>query len=437
MRICTTSESFGLIKNINIKSTIITVIVLVAIASGVNGQSYKESAETFKFELKDANALHRHIEQIITGLEYSSAVAADFADMVCNWMDKQGRSVLVDSSEKLVRSQQAHKKGQISEAQLARVEEGITMELGRCIRKELGYKRDYFDLIDMVRDRKANCFGYSQMFYILGNSVGLSVRPMRVMQGHIANVVTLSDETLIVVDLTRMDGFISERIITKGKAEENGSHWEYKDGNNLVRENKTIHLLDKQELIGEIYFCRGTIYYISGKGDEAIRYYNKTIELNPECAKAYNNRGGAYLILSDHEQAISNFNKAIELDPQYMSAYHNRANTYLDSDQYSEAILDYTNAIELDHGFAKAYFGRGYAYLALGQYDKSITDYTKAIELNPEYARAYYTRAIGYANLTQFSKAKRDMLQAVRLDQTLKKDVEKASDEFDLNLRFD
>ena len=234
MRVSTT-ECSGPIKNIYNKLFIIIVIAIAIVTSGVGGQSNKESVEIVELKLKDANTLHRHIEQIITGLEYSSTVAEDFADMVCNWTNRQVQSVLVDSSEKLVRSRQAYEDGQMSEAQFANIEEGITMELGRCIREEIGYKRDYFDLADIVLDRKANCFGYSQMFYIIGNSVGLSVRPMRVMQGHIANIVALSDGTLIVVDLTRVDGFISERIITKINAKENGSHWVYKDSNNLVR----------------------------------------------------------------------------------------------------------------------------------------------------------------------------------------------------------
>ncbi len=440
MRMFIISNSINFVKTSYRKSIIVAAITAITIVSSVGGQSHthitKESAVTLALASTDVDILHEKIKRAVKELEYSNEVAEDFVKVVCNWKDVQGRPALAVLRKILTRSKEACRRGDISKTKLAKAEERIMMGLGRSIKREISYRRDYFDLADIIEDREANCFGYSQLFYILGNSIGLSVRAMNVTPDHIANIVGLSDGTMTVVDLIKTEGFISERIITDSEFEGRGSHWTFKDKNNLVRENKTIHILDRDKLIGEIYFCRGTVHYISGHGAEAIFYYDKAVEFNPQCARAYNNRGGANLTLSKHAEAISNFNKAIELDPEYMSAYHNRGNAYLDSERYSKAVLDYTNAIELDSGFAKAYFGRGFAYLALGQYDRSICDYTKAIELNPEYARAYYTRAIGYASLTERGKAREDMLKAVELDHTLKTEVEKVSAEFELNLKL-
>jgi tetratricopeptide (TPR) repeat protein len=420
------------------KYIVAVALIVLTMVSTLNGRGKArpllQSAGSRTYSSTAGDDVFKQIRQQVTDMEYPEATADDLVSMVRRWTTPRGQSVLPVLQGILFRSQEACKEGHISRTQLAQTEEKVVAGLCQSIKSEIAYKRNYFDLETIIRYRHANCFGYAQLLCILGNSIGLSVSAMNVTSDHVANIVELSDGTLTAVDLIRSNHFLSERIITDSKFEGEGSRWTYKDKNHITRENKIIHILDGNEVIGEIHFCRGTMQYMSGRGAEAIEHYNKAIERRPQCARAYNNRGGAHLILSDHDEAIADFNKAIELDPTYVSAYHNRANAYLDFEEYEKAIADYTRAIELNPQFAKAYFGRGYAHLSLGHYDEAINDYSRAIELNPTYARAYYTRAIGYARLGERAEAVHDMLQAITLDQTLRADVEKACSEFNLKL---
>ncbi len=417
----------------------ITLIVLMT-ASTLSGRGKARRLVQYDGDLTPTstvrNDLFGQIRQRVTDMEYPATTAEDLVAIVSRWTTPRGQSVLPVLQGILVRTRQACKEGVISRSQLAQTEEKVVAGLCQSIKAKITYRRDYFDLTTIIETRQANCFGYAQLFCILGNAIGLSASAMNVTSEHVANIVELADGTMTVVDLIRNNGFLSERIITDSEFEGEGSRWTYKDRNHITREDKIIHILDRNELIGEIHFCRGTMQYMSGRGAEAIVHYDRAIELSPHCARAYNNRGGARLILSDHTEAISDFNMAIELAPAYVSAYHNRANAYLDAEEYAKAVVDYTRAIELNPQFVKAYFGRGYAHLSLGHYDEAINDYTQAIQLHPTYARAYYTRAIGYAQLGERAEAIHDMRQAVTLDQTLRADVEKASAEFGLNLKF-
>lgn len=63
-----------------------------------------------------------------------------------------------------------------------------------------------------------------------------------------------------------------------------------------------------------------------GKNKEAIKLYDKAIELNPTVARAYFNRGACKSNAFAFEEAIKDFDKAIEIDPKYMEAYGNRGN---------------------------------------------------------------------------------------------------------------
>ncbi|MBN2316221.1 MAG: tetratricopeptide repeat protein [Sedimentisphaerales bacterium] len=427
-------------KTVFRKYVIVVALILLTMVSTLNGRGKARPLSQFAgFQTHTSSAsddIFQQIRQQVTAMEYPAATADNLVSMVSRWKTPRGQSVLPILQRILFRSQEACKEGHISRTQLAQTEEKVVAGLCQSIKSEIAYKRNYFDLETIIGYRHANCFGYAQLLCILGNSIGLTVSAMNVSSEHVANIVELSDGTMTVVDLIRSNNFLSERIITDSEFEGEGSRWTYKDKNHITQENKTIHILDHNELIGEIYFCRGTMQYMSGRGAEAIEHYDKAIERRPQCARAYNNRGGARLILSDHADAIADFNKAIELDPTYVSAYHNRANAYLDTEEYAKAIVDYTRAIELNPQFAKAYFGRGFAHLSLGHYDEAINDYTQAIQLNPTYARAYYTRAIGYAQLGERAEAVHDMMQAITLDQTLRNDVEKLCAEFDLNLKL-
>jgi len=137
------------------------------------------------------------------------------------------------------------------------------------------------------------------------------------------------------------------------------------------------------------WFNRAYDEYQKGNNENAIEYYTKAIELNPDYAKAYNNRGVAYDVLKEYEKAISDYNKAIELNPEDAKAYYNIGLAYSNLKDYEKAISDYNKAIELNPEDAKAYYNIGLAYSNLKDYEKAISDYNKAIELNPKYVMAH------------------------------------------------
>lgn len=50
---------------------------------------------------------------------------------------------------------------------------------------------------------------------------------------------------------------------------------------------------------------------------EALPYFNKSIELNPESAYMWDNRAQAYAFLGEKENALKDLAQAIKLDPKY------------------------------------------------------------------------------------------------------------------------
>jgi tetratricopeptide (TPR) repeat protein len=430
----------------------ITIALLIGIFVGnlqhVYAATTNEPAKISATSSTETEELSKRINQLVKELEYPDKVAEDFVTMVMGWKDTQGEPVLVAWKKSLNQARQDYKEAKISKAQLAKVEENIVKELSQRIRKEISFdfSEKFFDLVDVIKHKQAQCLGYSQLVYIVGNSVGLSVQAIEVVElmtgllppeaGHIASIVSLTDGRTMMVDLVA-SGFISKPFIIEEEFAKIGNYWELKDKTNPLGIHRRIQILDRNGLIADIYSNRGNVYSDLGQLTQAISDYTKAIELNPKLAEAYSNRGTAYDKLGEYTQAISDYNKAIELNPKLAEAYYNRGTAYDKLGQHTQAISDCTKAIELNPKLAQAYSNRGAAYADLGQHTQAISDYTKAIELNPKFAEAYSNRGVAYCRLGEPEEAKKDLLKAVELNPTLKPHVKRISDHFKLNLKLD
>ena len=98
----------------------------------------------------------------------------------------------------------------------------------------------------------------------------------------------------------------------------------------------------------------------------------------------YYNKGNSNVALKDHEEAIKAFDRAIEIDPMYATAYYSRGNSKaLLKKDHNGAIEDYNKAIAIDPRDAYAYKNRGNSRTAIKDYQGALKDFDKAIELNP------------------------------------------------------
>ncbi|KAJ3329974.1 serine/threonine-protein kinase KIN2 [Blyttiomyces sp. JEL0837] len=77
------------------------------------------------------------------------------------------------------------------------------------------------------------------------------------------------------------------------------------------------------------------------KYEEAIQYYSKAIELQPD-AIYFANRAACFANLSMHERVIEDCTAALELDSRYIKALYRRAQAYTSVNKLDESLRDYT-----------------------------------------------------------------------------------------------
>ncbi len=76
-----------------------------------------------------------------------------------------------------------------------------------------------------------------------------------------------------------------------------------------------------------------------GEYEEAIKAYERVIELDPGFINAYYNRGVARIRLKEFQEAVEDFNKAIELKPDSVYAYISRGFAKAGSGKHEEASI--------------------------------------------------------------------------------------------------
>lgn len=111
-----------------------------------------------------------------------------------------------------------------------------------------------------------------------------------------------------------------------------------------------------------------------GKYDEAIKKYDKAIELDSSYSEPYYNRGKAKLNLKNYKGAIDDFNKATKLDPNNSDIYNNRGIAKKKSNDLKGAIDDYDKSLKLDPTNYRVYLNRGIAKFESGNEAGACSD---------------------------------------------------------------
>jgi tetratricopeptide (TPR) repeat protein len=435
-------------------------LTLVVVSSGCIAEKQAPAATapptpkpiTFSQEM-----LEKQIGILLMSLAYDGETAQRVAAELANWSDKEGNPLVGTLEAEHIATKKRYEAGEITIDELAEVEVRITRELAWKIKEKVpNYNVENWHLEDVITGGGANCVGYTQLLFVFGEAVGLSVEPIEVVEskdlkeGHVTGLINLSDERFVMVELTSTPAFTTQAFKLEEEYMEVGNYLELQNEDFKIPHYR-IRTMDKDGLMAALFISRGNNFESQGEYAKALAENILAIELDPKYALAYNNRGAVlhrlgYLsdaladldtaikldprfseaygnrgvvndALGEHQKAVTDYTRAIELSDEPTAVnYNNRGISYSHLGEYEEAISDYTRALALDPGFAKAYYGKGYAYSALGNYTQAVSEYTKAIELEEDYFGAYTNRGAVYSVLKNYTEAASDYTKALELD---------------------
>ncbi len=154
-----------------------------------------------------------------------------------------------------------------------------------------------------------------------------------------------------------------------------------------------------------------------GKYDEAEPLLKTIIQEKPTYADVLNKLGFIENLKGNLEEAVKYFQRAITINPRYTEASLNLAITYNELGEFKKAEEVMAMAAQiardkkgkLDHfvagKLANEHYRIGNIYLDFGLYDDAIEEYRKALELYPELPDVHTKLGVALRNKGEFEEA--------------------------------
>jgi serine/threonine protein kinase/tetratricopeptide (TPR) repeat protein len=161
--------------------------------------------------------------------------------------------------------------------------------------------------------------------------------------------------------------------------------------------------------------CLGLLADGTGQYREAVKEYQRALELEPGSQNAYIGLALAYEHAGAISEAEQTYRRAIGTYQSSPYCYNSLGTFYLRQQQFDKAAQMFQRVIALaPEGYAP-YVNLGATYNDMGQYDKSIEPLKKSILIRPSYA-AYVNLGVAYNGLKRFADEAAAYEKAIELN---------------------
>jgi tetratricopeptide (TPR) repeat protein len=159
----------------------------------------------------------------------------------------------------------------------------------------------------------------------------------------------------------------------------------------------------------------GVALYDAGDISEAIKQYEKAIQIDPNHPDVYNNMGNALFKHGDTDKSIQYFQKSLDLNPKYIKARNNLANALMQKGDLHGAIEQFEIILKEHPKHVEANLNMGAALARLGEVDAALNKYRTALKSDPYNPEAYNNLGVLFIQKNMFPEAMEYFKRALAL----------------------
>ncbi|CAN1488147.1 Spy Predicted O-linked N-acetylglucosamine transferase, SPINDLY family [Burkholderiaceae bacterium] len=141
------------------------------------------------------------------------------------------------------------------------------------------------------------------------------------------------------------------------------------------------------------------------KHHEAIKWYRRAIQLNPNDAQALSNLATSLNSTGNYQESLEIQEKAIKLDPHNAEFWYNAGNILCDMGMFENSFRYYEKSLALNPYSHETLNNYGKALFDLGRFSESITYYDQALQLNPNFLECLINKGVSLKDLKRYDEA--------------------------------
>jgi predicted O-linked N-acetylglucosamine transferase (SPINDLY family) len=165
-------------------------------------------------------------------------------------------------------------------------------------------------------------------------------------------------------------------------------------GKDLIFEIQLVDVVKSYRKDAMKAVSSGNAFANKGQLNEAIRYYEEALRIDPEYALAYNNLGTAFKDKGNFSNAMHCYEKAIALDPHDYLTYNNLGIVLVSLGKLDEAIFYHRKALQMNPAFTGGYYNLGNAFSEAGKYQEALMNYKQALKFDSKFYMARWAYCI-------------------------------------------
>lgn len=192
----------------------------------------------------------------------------------------------------------------------------------------------------------------------------------------------------------------------------------FKNREYLIAEKKCFNLIKKIKPNYEIFNIYAVILFELNKYDEAIKYWKKTTELNPQYHFGYNNLGNVFLKKKNFKEALDCYDKAIKVKPDYYEAHYNKGHVFTEIKDFKNAVKSFDKVIEIKDDYIPALKAINQFHIKENKFSKALNLLEKLIIYEPDNDNLYVQKAEVLLEMKKYEEAIEYYEMAYKMDPT-------------------
>ncbi len=122
-----------------------------------------------------------------------------------------------------------------------------------------------------------------------------------------------------------------------------------------------------------------TAKWEDGQREEALKYYNLAINVDPNYAEPHINLGTIYQAQDNNEEALKHYARALEIGEAHPQLFNNLGFLQLAQNNYEVAEMAFRQALEINPLYSPAHMGMGKIYQHQGKLVEALSSFENAL----------------------------------------------------------